>query len=1304
VKRRSLLRLVRLVPAFGLFSSYDAAALDSTVVRGQGLQVEFDARMQTRIVATLGGQEVALGPFARSETLQTDVREYGDCALERVADEALVDAFGPGRRVSVSGRCGPVRKTVSVDVYDAHARWALVSVRYTNEGAAPLVLKSWTNNAYAFEAPARSREPAFWSYQTGSYENRPDWVLPLRKGFAQDNFQGMNASDYGGGTPVLDVWRRDIGLAVGHLALVPKSVSLPVTRSKKNGEVRLGVTSKTTTTLAPGGSFETLRTFVAVHRGDHFETLADYRRLMVKQGFVMPEAGPDAFRPIWCAWGYGRGFTTTQVEATLPIARRLGFGWAVIDDGWQVAEGDWVPVPSKFPGGDADMKALVDRIHAAGLRAQLWWAPLAADPGSRTYREHPDWLLRNANGTPRDVTWWDAHYLCPAHAAVRDDARAFAVKALRDWGFDGLKIDGQHLNGAPPCHNALHDHASPEDSVEGVPGFFKAIWDAALEARPDAVVEICPCGTAYSFFTMPFLNMAVASDPESSWQVRLKGKTIKALLGNRVAYFGDHVEMTDGGADFASTFGLGGVIGTNFAWPGAPGNKDKALLLTPAREKTWAFWTKLYDDKRLFEGEYLGGLYDIGFDRPEAHAVRKGDAMYYAFYAAKHSGEVELRGLGTGTYRVVDYVAGRELGRVSGPTGRLHASFKKALLLEARPVEAAASRTRAGLADQNWTHRVRIGGYGLEGRKPADIVRDATTSHVFGIEVDNDVTGRYESLLDPEEKLAAIRDLAQEAHASGNRAFIYIAGTECITRNAHSTPHSLAKDHPDWLQRKLDGEAASFTSGAAFWIAEGDEDVWISPYATAWRELYMTRVRQIAATGIDGIYVDVPYWMTHFDGWEDSWASFDGYTVEAFRLRTGLDARRDLKLGDFADPHFRKWIDFRIDTITEFVREIDRNAKSVNPRIMTIPEIYPGIEREAVVVGADVYELYGVADAIAHEYEFGGGDHMATSRTLLDWFRYQAGMHSFRAFAQGKATWILNYSWDGDANIAPPEPMMNLAMSLVMAGANFWDAATHVMSGSNDRPTRKRIFEWIERHEKTLYAPREPIHPLGVYFSPSTRNYFPDAFLRSYQGTLILLLQRHLEFQIVTPRTLAEFRGQTLILPDVRLLGDTERSLLRAQVSKGTRLVVTGMDATNLDASPTLKRFAECPGKAYLDELERDFEKSDPSTAKEFIAALAPDSTVRIEASSSIATQIARVDGMLHVFLANFKGLAPKKSAVQTPERGIRISVPAGETGKAWFLPFLGEARVVQGQPRGGDMIFVLPDVEKGAVVWFDGR
>jgi hypothetical protein len=143
-----------------------------------------------------------------------------------------------------------------------------------------------------------------------------------------------------------------------------------------------------------------------------------------------------------------------------------------------------------------------------------------------------------------------------------------------------------------------------------------------------------------------------------------------------------------------------------------------------------------------------------------------------------------------------------------------------------------------------------------------------------------------------------------------------------------------------------------------------------------------------------------------------------------------------------------------------------------------------------VQVGADVYQLYTVVDAIAHEYEFGSGDHMASSRSPLDWFRYQVGMQSFRSFAGEKATWILNYSWDGDRNVRPGESIKNLAMSELNAGANFWDAQGHVMSGSNDLAARKAIFHWISAHEATFYRPRQPINPVGVYFSPETRNRF----------------------------------------------------------------------------------------------------------------------------------------------------------------------------------------------------------------------
>jgi hypothetical protein len=634
-------------------------------------------------------------------------------------------------------------------------------------------------------------------------------------------------------------------------------------------------------------------------------------------------------------------------------------------------------------------------------------------------------------------------------------------------------------------------------------------------------------------------------------------------------------------------------------------------------------------------------------------------------------------------------------------------SSKEAFLLFiklSRGLCLAAALAVASQADapvQNWTHFVRIGAYGLrDAHDAAAIVRDAQASYVFGIEVDNDIPGRYESFLNPTAKLEAIRSVATEAHKAKNKAFVYIAGTECITANADRSPHSVVKDHPEWLQRKLSGEPAVFTSGAAFWIGPGDEDVWISPYAKDWRKIYMERVRQIAGTGIDGIYVDIPYWMTHFDGWEDSWASFDDATVAAFRDKTGLDAKKDIRVGDFRDAGFRKWIDFRIDTLTDFIREIRQNARTVNSEIMVIPEIYPGIEEESTRVGADVYEMYGVADAIAHEYEFGSGEHMASGRTQLDWFLYQAGMLTFRAFAQGKATWILNYSWDGDKSIDAREAMRNLAMSQVIAGANFWDAPGHSMAGSNDLATRKQIFEWIARYEKTLYGPRMPMQPVGVYFSPKSRDYNPQEFLESYRGTLVALLQAHREFQVLTPRTLGSFHGRRIIFPGVSVLSAEENSSLQVLAKKGVQFIVLGASVQDFPIATNTVRLENDPAATFLKQLQINFANGSEKLPKALLDVLTPsDNQIQVEAPPTVAANFAMVEGHPQIFLANFTGLEPGKNAVPTAAKNIRIRVPNEMAGTLSYLPFLGDPQIVQSTRQNGQSVFVLPALERGAVV-----
>jgi hypothetical protein len=258
------------------------------------------------------------------------------------------------------------------------------------------------------------------------------------------------------------------------------------------------------------------------------------------------------------------------------------------------------------------------------------------------------------------------------------------------------------------------------------------------------------------------------------------------------------------------------------------------------------------------------------------------------------------------------------------------------------------------------------------------------------------------------------------------------------------------------------------------------------------------------------------------------------------------------------------------------------------------------------------------------------------------------------------------------------------------------------MSGSNDPPTRREIFSWIKGHEETFYRPRFPIAPVGVYFSPETRDLFAREFIASYRGILILLMQAHLEFQVVTPRTLSNFQGRSLVLPDVRVIDEGEKAGLRAYVARSGRLVITGEDATGLRERTSVVRFDKCPGKDYVAAWQKGFDRSTPDQEHEFLESLKSDAAIRVIASPMVATSIARVDGNPHVFFANFAGLRGGENPIQTPQTGVKIIVSGSLVHRGFFLPFLGETQPVEATAGAGEITYSLPTIEKGGVFWYE--
>jgi len=527
----------------------------------------------------------------------------------------------------------------------------LRSVCFVNKGSAPVSVD-------AIETSARILKGGeVWSFQPSSTGERKDWVLPVEKGFYQKNFMGMNDSDYGGGIPMVSIWSKDACLSVGLTEPVLKQVSLPVSRRGNVTRTAVRQEFAEAVTVAPGDTLFALKQFVADGKGDFFQPLRDFAGYMHEAfGWNAPVSPEEAYEPVWCAWGYERTFTADEVIGTLPKVVELGFKWVDIDDGYQICEGDWT---ANERIGAEGMRRMTEAVHEAGLKAKIWWAPMAADPGSAQASAHPETLLVKADGSHEDISWWDSWYLSPVNPYTWQYTKDLVDMFLVDWGFDGFKLDGQHLNLSEPDYNPASGLSRPEEAQERFPAFFEQLYERAQADKPGSVVQICPCGCAINFFNLPYMNQAVASDPTSSAQIRMKRMAYAAMCPD-LAYYADHVELSDGGLDFASQVGVGGVIGTKFTWPETNPDATECggSLLTPEKEALLRKWVPIYKSKMLSKGTYLN-LYTYGIDKPEAHVIEKSGALYYAFYAPSWDGSpITLRGLDPAcTYTVTEYTA-----------------------------------------------------------------------------------------------------------------------------------------------------------------------------------------------------------------------------------------------------------------------------------------------------------------------------------------------------------------------------------------------------------------------------------------------------------------------------------------------------------------------------------------------------------------------------------------------------------------------------------------------------------------------
>ncbi len=235
--------------------------------------------------------------------------------------------------------------------------------------------------------------------------------------------------------------------------------------------------------------------------GDESSVFETYkRRLSAILGSRTSDPGP-----IWCSWyGFYGGVTSELMNRVVTELGEAAFSVIQIDDGWQVANGNWEP-NEDFPGG---MRRQADLIEASGRTAGLWLAPFLVDEGSDPVTRYPEMLLTDADGTPIPAAHnWDATTFCLD--ITRPDVLDWLVSLMQgvvDWGYRYLKLDFLY---AAALGGVRHT------SLDGGQAYRQAIETIRSAVGPD--VYLLACGAPVLGSIGVFDGIRIGPDTAPQW-------------------------------------------------------------------------------------------------------------------------------------------------------------------------------------------------------------------------------------------------------------------------------------------------------------------------------------------------------------------------------------------------------------------------------------------------------------------------------------------------------------------------------------------------------------------------------------------------------------------------------------------------------------------------------------------------------------------------------------------------------------------------------------------------------------------
>jgi len=262
----------------------------------------------------------------------------------------------------------------------------------------------------------------------------------------------------------------------------------------------------------------TVNDFVRRHMGTRLSKIVE------KPVFVY-----NTWEPFW------HNINEKMIYELVDAAAECGIEEFIIDDGWQDSYGDWGINKQKFPNG---LKPVFDYIKSKGMKPGLWISLAGVEAKSKVYKEHPEWVVRKADGLPINLHYdYDNFYGLESYSMCMttgwyDHIKGVILNLVKEQGLKYIKGDFAAVTGAYTTDKTRSgcyatNHLMHADRNESMLEMYQQTWKLFDDLHKEAPGLFIDC-TFETLGALQLIDLDMCKHAEGNW---LSNFCEKAPLG-----------------------------------------------------------------------------------------------------------------------------------------------------------------------------------------------------------------------------------------------------------------------------------------------------------------------------------------------------------------------------------------------------------------------------------------------------------------------------------------------------------------------------------------------------------------------------------------------------------------------------------------------------------------------------------------------------------------------------------------------------------------------------------------------------